>query len=207
MNRKVYVLLAILFSMIVGVIAYWQFAKLSNKNVEDVQIYVAAQPIKALTPITGKDLKPVILHLSKLDKEGLANNKAILEKVESSPIGKIPEVDISTDNIIYQDHFIPESFSSKIKPGYRAMAIGINQVTGVSGHLLENDKVDVMVTEESSSLDALPIQETVAKNVMVLSVDEKAVVLEVLPETALKLTEPAIKGTAILSLKSPKETD
>src|SRR5581483_11036327 len=61
-----------------------------------------------------------------------------------------------------------EGLASTIDPGYRAVAVPINDTTGVAGLIQTNSRVDVLFTRPGTMTEASP--STILQNVKVLSV-------------------------------------
>lgn len=62
-----------------------------------------------------------------------------------------------------------------LKPGMRAVSVGVNAVTGVSGLIWPGDHVDVLLTQQvqAAALGQSVFSETVLKNVRVIAIDQK----------------------------------
>ncbi|WP_235902780.1 Flp pilus assembly protein CpaB [Sandarakinorhabdus oryzae] len=99
----------------------------------------------------------------------------------------------------------------------RALAVPVDEVSGVSGLLFPGDRVDVLLTEEPDV--ALPHAELLAQNVRVLAVGEdmniardkpgvvKTATLELTPAQAQKLTLAVATGRISLSLRHLGDED
>lgn len=113
-------------------------------------------------------------------------------------------------------------FMSAILPqGMRAVSIGISERTGVSGFILPNDRVDIILTQRSGSGTGSRnvSSETVLSNVRVLAinqtlreqdgaaaiVDGRTAVLELEPEQAEILARIETSGELSLALRSLAE--
>lgn len=107
------------------------------------------------------------------------------------------------------------SLSSLIDPDMRAMSIRVNDVLGVAGFVLPNDRVDLMLTREVSKDNF--VTDVLLQNVKVLAIDQiadglrdspvvvKAVTLEVNTEQAQKLTLAARVGVMSLALRAASD--
>lgn len=120
------------------------------------------------------------------------------------------------------------SLSARIRPGYRAVSVRVDDVTGVSGFIVPGDIVDVIYTREPSSAASSRSRNTSAavryvsdiilQNVSVLAVDQNqsdrdaspnianTVTLEVTHEDGQKLALAMNHGTLSLSLRGVGET-
>jgi pilus assembly protein CpaB len=104
------------------------------------------------------------------------------------------------------------SLSTIITEGMRAMTIRVNDVLGVAGFVLPNDRVDLLLTREI--IKDQPITDVLMQNVKVLGIDQKAdqpdegtadvvkaVTIEVTVEQAQKITLASTVGTLSLALR------
>ncbi|MEX2298177.1 MAG: Flp pilus assembly protein CpaB [Dongiaceae bacterium] len=104
------------------------------------------------------------------------------------------------------------SLSTIISAGMRAMTIRVNDVLGVAGFVLPNDRVDLLLTREIISNQ--PITDVLLQNIKVLGIDQKAdqpdegtadvvkaVTIEVTVEQAQKITLASTVGTLSLALR------
>lgn len=110
------------------------------------------------------------------------------------------------------------TLSTVISEGMRAMTIRVNDVAGVAGFVLPNDRVDLLLTREV--IEGQPITDVLMQNVKVLGIDQKAeapeeanadvvkaVTIEVTVEQAQKITLAATVGTLSLALRDIKNVD
>ncbi|MBI1355858.1 MAG: Flp pilus assembly protein CpaB [Acidobacteria bacterium] len=104
-----------------------------------------------------------------------------------------------------------------IPEGYRAVAIAVNQVSGVSGFILPGSKVDVLLSATLTG-DADRLTTTVLENVTVLSTGQKqqpsangqpenvpVINMLLTPEDAELLTLATQEGRIQLVLRNPKD--
>ncbi len=105
-------------------------------------------------------------------------------------------------------------FSSIIPPGMRALTVSVDTYSGVSGFLLPNTRVDVLVTVPSPSKKEESTTKIILEDIKVLAVDQtferedddpvivQAVTLLVTPEQAEKLALASTEGKLQLSLRN-----
>jgi len=107
------------------------------------------------------------------------------------------------------------SVAAEIAPGFRAYAIRVSDVSGVGGHALPGDRVDVVLMRNLSTDDRRKVlsSEVVLQNIRVLGVDLNAdltsakpatpntATLEVAMRDAQKLAMAAELGTLSLALR------
>jgi pilus assembly protein CpaB len=108
-----------------------------------------------------------------------------------------------------------------LTPGHRAIAVRVNEIIGVSGFIVPNDRVDViaLVTPPSAANEgAKQISKIVLQNKRVLSVAQtvnepkdgkpqiaSSITLELTPEEAEKLSLASIEGQIVLALRSAQD--
>jgi pilus assembly protein CpaB len=109
----------------------------------------------------------------------------------------------------------PKSIASLLTDGMRAMAVRINDVSGVAGFIQTNDAVDVLVTRSLG--DNREVTDVLLQNIKVLAIDQNAkkadgsadvartTTLEVGPLEAQKLALAQRVGTLSLVLRKPGE--
>jgi pilus assembly protein CpaB len=100
-------------------------------------------------------------------------------------------------------------------PGMRAVTFRSNDVAGVAGFVLPEDRVDVLLTRDASTgnQDSDLLTQVVADNLKVLAVDQvdddvagkpivaKAITLEVTPEQSMRIALAQAAGTVSLALR------
>ncbi len=103
----------------------------------------------------------------------------------------------------------------RLTPGYRAMAVKVDEIVGVSGFIAPNDRVDVITTVERPGKKSRnqKVSKIVLQNKRVLSVAQKierekdepkvvrSITLEVTPEEGEKLSLASHQGKIILALR------
>jgi len=108
-----------------------------------------------------------------------------------------------------------------LTPGHRAIAVRVNEIIGVSGFIVPNDRVDViaLVAPPSATNEAAKqISKIVLQNKRVLSVAQtvnepkdgkpqvaSSITLELTPEEAEKLSLASIEGQIVLALRSAQD--
>ena len=108
-----------------------------------------------------------------------------------------------------------------LSPGYRAIAVRVNEIIGVSGFIVPNDRVDVIALVASPSAANEPakqISKIVLQNKRVLSVAQtvnepkdgkpqvaSSITLELTPEEAEKLSLASIEGQIVLALRAAQD--
>lgn len=139
----------------------------------------------------------------------------------SSPeqlIGKVNRAKITANEPILESRLAGEGagLTVRLEAGKRAMAVRVDEIIGVSGFIVPDDRVDVIVTTTppgGSSSDN-KISKIVLQNKRVLSVAQnveqkdgkpqvaRSITLEVTPEESEKLTLASQDGQIVLALRS-----
>jgi pilus assembly protein CpaB len=103
-----------------------------------------------------------------------------------------------------------------VPSGMRAMAVGVNEVIGVSGFILPKDRVDVIATRTDQGTDKST--ETILQNIEVLAVGKRleqegkqnievpTLTLAVTPEEAERLALALQEGKIHIALRSILDT-
>ncbi len=134
-----------------------------------------------------------------------------------SVAGRVTRVAVFTNEAIVPGRLAPvgtgPGLELKIPPGQRAMAVRINDVAGISGLLLPNSRVDVLVTIREENSDR-QVAKLFMSNMLVLSVgkevqrdnsdkpiDATTVTLAVTPEEAERLAIAMNSGSIQLVLR------
>lgn len=134
-------------------------------------------------------------------------------------LGRLVKGEIARDEPILDHRLFPKDLSgapgimSVIVPsGKRAMAVGVNEVIGVSGFILPKDRVDVIATKTGQGTGKPT--ETILRNIEVLAVGKRleqegkqnievpTVTMAVTPEQAERLARALQEGKIHIALRS-----
>lgn len=92
-------------------------------------------------------------------------------------VGRLVKGEITRDEPILESRLFPKDVSGTpgimsvmVPPGKRAMAVGVNEVIGVSGFILPKDRVDVIATRSDQSSKS---SETILQNIEVLAAGKR----------------------------------
>jgi pilus assembly protein CpaB len=141
-----------------------------------------------------------------------------------SVVGRISRTAIFTGDPVTSNRLAPRGSSGglemKIAPGKRAMAVPINDVSGLGTLIQPNSRVDVLVTLRPDAGEYRQVGKVFLSNIRVLSVggrlqpspdakDDKArsAALEVTPEQAERLAVAETQGTIQLVLRGFDDPD
>ncbi len=193
-------------------------ARGTQKPVDAVQVWGAARDILRGDVVTEDMLKPITF------PSNLLPSGAVSEKDEI--IGRVCEIDTPTSMIILDHTLLPpgETRRLRVKPGFRAVSVKIDEGSGVDFHLEPGCFVDVVgsfnVRGDGGKVET--VASTLLENVEVAAVGERispatakedegkrpekrkvrAVTLFVKPEQVAKLHVTEQKGRIKLALRS-----
>jgi pilus assembly protein CpaB len=137
-----------------------------------------------------------------------------------SLMDRVVRTDIYTGEAILDSKLAPRGsasgFLGLIPPGMRAMTVAVNVVSGVSGFILPNTRVDVLVTVTPSTDKELATSRMILEDIQVLAVDQtfrnaddhgdpitvQSVTLLVTPDQAEKLALGSSEGKLQLTLRN-----
>ncbi len=178
----------------------------------DLQPVVIA---KSDMPI-GTRLTESLVTVREWPKAGIP--QAAVSKPEAV-LGRLVKGEIARDEPILEHRLFPKVLSGApgimsviVPPGKRAMAVGVNEVIGVSGFILPKDRVDVIATRTDQGTSKST--ETILQNVEVLAVGKRleqegkqnievpTVTMAVTPEQAERLALALQEGKIHIALRS-----
>lgn len=133
-------------------------------------------------------------------------------------LGRVLRAEIYSGEAVLERKLAPEGsdggFSSIIPQGMRALTVSVDTYSGVSGFILPNTRVDVLVTVPDMMKQENSITKIILEDVKVLAVDQQyerkdddpqkvqAVTLLVDPKQAEKLALASTEGKIQLSLRN-----
>jgi pilus assembly protein CpaB len=217
-NRlKIALVIAVFFGLIA---AYGIYNFLSDRQKEsdslkasNQDIVVAAQDIPPGTTINEDVIKKGMIKTTPWPKTSVPAGAF------SSPqqiVGKVNRVKILANEPILESRLAGEGagLTVRLEAGKRALAVGVNELIGVSGFIVPDDRVDIILT--TSPLGAnqeSKISKIVLQNKRVLSVAQsteqkdgkpqlaRSITLELTPEEVEKLTLAASEGQIAMALR------
>ncbi len=218
-NRlKIALVVAVFFGLIA---AYGIYNFLSQQR-------KAAEAFRTTTEnivVAAKDIAPGTMINEELIKNGTIKTTpwpkaSVPAGAFSSPqqvIGKTNRVKIIANEPILESRLAGEGagLTVRLEPGKRAMAIRVDEIIGVSGFIVPDDRVDVILTTTppGSANQENRIAKVVLQNKRVLSVAQsteqkdgkpqvaRSITLEVTPEDAEKLSLASQEGQIVLALR------
>jgi pilus assembly protein CpaB len=178
----------------------------ASKNLTSV--VVAARDVPMGKRIEREDLRTVRTSTEGSPADAFRDVAEVIGQVSRSPL-YAGEVLVARRLSEYAGG---SALAAVLKPGMRAVAIRVDDVIGVGGFVLPENRVDVIST---FSNDGSTTAETIVRDVRVLAVDQRsdatsdgpvvgrAVTLEVTPADAEKIAVARQRGVIQLSLRNP----
>ena len=123
-------------------------------------------PIGAM--LTSEDVRVVEYPAEAYPQGGFENIDDVIDRSITQPI--LSNEPITTGRVTEKGEGF--GLAPLIPPGYRAIAISVNQVSGVSGFIIPGSKVDILLTAVPLGGDEM-LTTTVLENVTVLSTGHK----------------------------------
>jgi len=217
-NRlKIALVIAVFFGFIAAYGIY-NFLGQQQKATESLRaanqdIVVAAQDIPPGTTINDEALKKGLLKVTPWPKNSIPAG------AYSSPqqvMGKVNRVKIIANEPILESRLAGEGagLTVRLEAGKRALAVRVDEIIGVSGFIVPDDRVDVILTTTplGAQQDA-KVSKIVLQNKRVLSVAQsteqkdgkpqlaRSITLELTPEETEKLTLASSEGQIALALR------
>ncbi len=181
---------------------------------ETQNIVVANKDIPAGTMINEEFIKKDMLKASPWPKTSVPAGAF------TSPeqlVGKTNRVKILANEPVLESRLAGEGagLTVRLEAGKRAMAVRVDEIIGVSGFIVPDDRVDVIVTATPPGADKQDdrISKIVLQNKRVLSVAQsteqkdgkpqvaRSITLEVSPDEAEKLSLASQEGSVVLALR------
>lgn len=187
-----------------------QKATLEDQKPALRRVIVAGQDLAVGKKLQGADLK-LVDWPENLVPFGAISDTTLL-------IGRAVKSTVYAEELLMEAKLAPlgsdGGFSSIIPPGMRAMTVSVNNFSSVSGFVLPNTRVDVMVTVPSPWRNRESYTRIILEDIPVLAVDQtfireddkpvevKGVTLLVNPRQAEKLGLAANEGQLQLTLRN-----
>lgn len=217
-NRlKIALVVAVFFGLVA---AYGIYNFLSTRQREAESLRLANQPIV----VAAQDIPPGTTLNEETVKKGLIKTtpwpKASIPAGAFSStqqvMGKVNRVKILANEPILESRLAGEGagLTVRLEPGKRAMAVRVDEIIGVSGFIVPDDRVDIILTTTPLGADqSNKVSKIVLQNKRVLSVAQsteqkegkpqlaRSITLEVTPEEAEKLSLASQEGQIVLALR------
>lgn len=217
-NRLKIALVVAVFFGLIAAYGIYNFLSQQQKAADSLRasnqdIVVAAQDIPPGTTLNEEALKKGVIKTTPWPKTSIPAGAF------SSPqqvFGKVNRVKILANEPILESRLAGEGagLTVRLEAGKRALALRVDEIVGVSGFIVPDDRVDVILTTTplGAAQDA-KISKIVLQNKRVLSVAQsteqkdgkpqlaRSITLEVTPEEAEKLSLASQEGQIVLALR------
>jgi pilus assembly protein CpaB len=219
-NRLKIALVVAVFFGLIAAYGIFNFLRQQRQAAEALRtqtqdVVIAAKDIPAGSTIAEVMLKDGTVRAIKWPK---ASVPAGAFGSPTEVIGKVNRVKIMANEPILESRLSGEGagLTVRLEPGKRAMAVRVDEIIGVSGFIVPDDRVDVIVTTTppgvNDNKDAR-LSKIVLQNKRVLSVAQsteqkdgkpqvaRSITLDVSPEEAEKLSLAYQEGPIVLALR------
>lgn len=143
--------------------------------VKTESVVVAAHGLSAGTLTRDTDFTVKALPVADVPPEAIVNGPGVLDGLRGALVRAYID---ANQPVLAGDILRPRDrgfLAAVLKPGMRAVSVGVNAVTGVSGLIWPGDHVDVLLTQhiQAAALGQSVFSETVLQNVRVIAIDQK----------------------------------
>jgi pilus assembly protein CpaB len=218
-NRLKIALVVAVFFGLIAAYGIFNFLRQQRQAAEALRtqtqdVVIAAKDIPAGSTIAETMLKDGTVRAIKWPK---ASVPAGAFGTPTEVIGKVNRVKIMANEPILESRLSGEGagLTVRLEPGKRAMAVRVDEIIGVSGFIVPDDRVDVIVTTTPPGVtnNDARLSKIVLQNKRVLSVAQsteqkdgkpqvaRSITLEVSPEEAEKLSLAYQEGPIVLALR------
>ena len=220
MKSKFVLIVAIILGIFASALIYFYLNGITTKleSTKFTEVIVASKDIPKKTVITEMLLSKKKIAID--SKHPLSVSKA------SALVGKVVLINITAGEEILTNQVInigdsKEGLSFTIPDGKKAMAVAVDDITGVGGMLLPGDYVDVIATLASSGNNPTNYTVVILQNTKILAVgsvlenikntsdtkppEKRTVTLAITMDEALKLKMAIERGSISLMLRSPTD--
>lgn len=204
--------IAIAFALIAATLATaWMKSRVEAVDVSSKKlaaVIVAARDVPMGRRVEREDLRIVRTSVEGAPSDAFRDFTEVVGKVSRSPL-YAGEVLVARR---FSGYAGGSALAAILQPGMRAVTIRVDDVIGVGGFVLPENRVDVISAFETGGT---PRAETIIRNVRVLAVDQRsdttadgpvvgrAVTLEVTPADAEKIAAARQRGSLQLTLRNP----
>lgn len=216
--KKRILVFAILLGMLTVALLYTYIQGLGNEKVVQADlrnVVVSANTIPAHVKITAEMLTIKTMSVEAVHPESVTNIDDL--------VGGTTKVEIISGEQVLVSRIITDNVSSplayRIPENMRAMAIPMNEISGVAGYIMPGDKVDILVRYNDEKISPTQFVVTQFQNIEVLEkgpyvtiAEEKqmglssSLTLLVSPAQAEVLAFANLNGTIQLTLRNPVDT-
>ena len=169
---KVRGLIALAVGLLLAVLAYKAVSRLAEKpKTSLLSAVVAAVEVAPGEPLVSSKLQILTRPANEVPPGAFDRTDRVTGRIAARRIGQGEFV--TGDHLLQETPFSAQSISRWLGPGQRAIALKVDEVSGLSGELVPGDLVDVIATSRLSNAASTQISRIVLEEVKVLSVSMK----------------------------------
>lgn len=219
-NRLRIAIIAAIFFGLIAAYGVYSFLRQQREATEALKsatqnVVVAAKEIPAGTNVTEKIIKEGLVKETSWPKASVPPGSFYST---NQVVGKTVKTKVVAGEPILESKLVGEGvgLATRLAAGYRAVAVKVDEVIGVSGFIAPDDRVDVIatLTPPGRGSQDEKLSKIVLQNRRVLSVAQsveqkegkpqvvRSITLEVTPEEAEKLSLAVFEGHVILALRA-----
>jgi len=215
---RVVVILAVVFGLLASVAIYRYLARydkiIREKKIATQSVVVASKELPFGTVLSADNIQTAAWPIEIVPSGAISSTQELMGRVVKTPIATGEPILETKLAPVGMDRGLP----MRVSPGMRAMTVPVNVVSGVSGFVLPDSKVDVVVTIRPET-ERETVSKLVLQNLLVLAADQKlednegrpmkvqSVTLLVTPSEAEKLALASNNGEIQLVLRNPADAD
>jgi pilus assembly protein CpaB len=162
MNSRFLIMLIIALILAGGaalIARHWVESQTGNQPVNaeqnTVNVWVAATNIPFATRLESTQIKLMAWPKNNVPSEAYTEEDT--KKDPNAIIGKVSQRDFYTDEVLLKpqikEHGVGSTLSALITEGSRAMSVRVDDVVGVAGFILPNNKADILVTGTANKIE------------------------------------------------------
>jgi pilus assembly protein CpaB len=217
-NRLKIALVVAVFFGLIAAYGIYNFLNQQQKETDSLRastqnIVVAAKDIPPGTVLNDEALKKGLIKTTPWPKSSIP---AGAFSTPQQVVGKVNRVKILANEPILESRLAGEGagLTVRLEAGKRALALRVDEIVGVSGFIVPDDRVDIILTTiPAGGAQDAKISKIVLQNKRVLSVAQsteqkdgkpqlaRSITLEVTPEEAEKLSLASSEGQIVLALR------
>ncbi|MEY3881766.1 MAG: Flp pilus assembly protein CpaB [Pseudomonadota bacterium] len=214
MNKRFIMMLSI--ALMLALLAAWVANRwIQNKTIPDkaVSVVVAAVEIPFGVKLEETHVKIVSWPENAVPQGTYSSKEQVVGKVA---MNKFYPDEIITEKRI-SEYLGGSTLSALITKEYRAISVRVDDVVGVAGFILPNNRVDILITKKDRATSQA-MTTTLLQNIKVLAVDQeasqekdqpsvvRAVTLELKPAQTEIIVQAMQEGTIQLTLRNPLDS-
>ena len=214
--KKIY-LFAIIIAIITGFAVFLFASELQRNSMikdnepETVAVVVAAIDIQVNNVITADMLATVLYPKDTVPATAITDISQIVGKNAKYPIFKNEQ--ILSEKVFVTGQVENEELAARIKDGYRAFTIAVDNITGIAGNLTVGDKIDIIITRtvdnvtttsylmQNINIIAIGSASQYAGNPSIKLTDYSSITLEVPAKDCVMLNHNIVNGFVKIVLR------